>query len=83
MVAWGLQNASYEDTGLEGATTYYYKVSAKDISGNESSFNSEVSGTTDLFTVKDVLEDTYTDLFSPDANFGGDNELKINNKKKI
>jgi len=37
---------SYSDTGLSGATTYTYQVSAEDASGNEGSASSPVSATT-------------------------------------
>ncbi|MBA7631070.1 hypothetical protein ES703_38597 [subsurface metagenome] len=38
--------SNYSDTGLSAETTYYYKVTAVDTSGNESSPSSEASATT-------------------------------------
>ncbi len=38
--------SAYSDTGLSANTTYYYKVTAVDLFGNESSASSEASATT-------------------------------------
>jgi fibronectin type 3 domain-containing protein/peptidoglycan/xylan/chitin deacetylase (PgdA/CDA1 family) len=39
-------SSSYSDTGLSASTTYYYKVTAVDTSGNESSPSAQASATT-------------------------------------
>jgi chitodextrinase len=45
LVAEGLTSSQYSDTGLSGGTTYYYVVTAKDTSGNESGDSNEASAT--------------------------------------
>ncbi|ATB42065.1 Endo-1,4-beta-xylanase A precursor [Cystobacter fuscus] len=45
-IASGLTTASYASTGLTASTAYYYKITAVDTSGNESSASTEVSATT-------------------------------------
>lgn len=40
-----ISGTSYVDTGLTNATTYYYAISATDLSGNESALSDEVSAT--------------------------------------
>ncbi len=40
-------SSSYSDTGLSASTTYYYKVTAVDTSGNESSPSAQASATTE------------------------------------
>lgn len=42
-----ITDSFYTDSGLADNTTYYYRVSAVDTSGNESALAAEVSGTTD------------------------------------
>ncbi|QRK07426.1 glycoside hydrolase family 9 protein [Archangium violaceum] len=45
-IATGLTTTAYADTGLSASTTYYYKLTAVDTSGNESSASSQASATT-------------------------------------
>ncbi len=45
LIAQGLSASDYTDTGLNGGTTYYYVVTSKDTSGNESGFSNEASAT--------------------------------------
>ncbi|UCC84493.1 MAG: fibronectin type III domain-containing protein, partial [Gemmatimonadota bacterium] len=45
LVAEGLTGSQHTDTGLSGGTTYYYVVTAKDTSGNESGDSNEASAT--------------------------------------
>jgi len=44
-IAEGLTSSQYTDTGLTAGTTYYYVVTAKDTSGNESEGSNEASAT--------------------------------------
>ncbi|UCC48789.1 MAG: fibronectin type III domain-containing protein [Gemmatimonadota bacterium] len=45
LIAEGLTNSEFNDTGLSAGTTYYYVVTAKDTSGNESEPSNEASAT--------------------------------------
>jgi hypothetical protein len=45
LIAEELTSSQYTDTGLTGGTTYYYVVTAKDASGNESDQSNEASAT--------------------------------------
>lgn len=47
LVASGVTSSAYSDTDLSAETTYYYKVTAVDTSGNESDPSNEASATTD------------------------------------
>ncbi|MEO1049351.1 MAG: T9SS type A sorting domain-containing protein [Bacteroidota bacterium] len=51
LIASGLTNSAYSDPGLTASTTYYYTVTASDLSGNESSLSTEVSAQTDADTI--------------------------------
>ncbi|MGD2217323.1 MAG: hypothetical protein PVJ64_11215, partial [Gemmatimonadales bacterium] len=44
-IAEGLTASQYTDTGVTAGTTYYYVVTAKDTSGNESGYSNEASAT--------------------------------------
>jgi hypothetical protein len=45
LIAEGLTSSQHTDTGVTAGTTYYYVVTAKDASGNESGFSNEDSAT--------------------------------------
>lgn len=45
-IASALRTAAYSDVGLSGSTTYYYRVTAVDTSGNESAASTQASATT-------------------------------------
>ncbi|MDC0709367.1 glycoside hydrolase family 9 protein [Stigmatella sp. ncwal1] len=45
-IATGASGTAYADTGLSASTAYYYKLTAVDTSGNESSASSQASATT-------------------------------------
>ncbi|UCC71572.1 MAG: right-handed parallel beta-helix repeat-containing protein [Gemmatimonadota bacterium] len=45
LIAEGLTSSQFTDTGLTAGTTYYYVVTAKDTSGNESGPSNEASAT--------------------------------------
>lgn len=51
---------SYEDRGLLADTTYYYKITAVDLSGNESSPSEAFSATTTSTTLKPMIIDEMT-----------------------
>ena len=44
-----MPTSSYTDTGLVNDTTYYYRISAVTMFGNEGAFSEEVSATPHLF----------------------------------
>ena len=52
---------SYSDTGLTASTTYYYVVSAVDVSGNEGEASDEASGTTSADDLGPVTSDVVAD----------------------
>ena len=61
-VASGLTASQFSDTGLASGTTYYYRVTASDASGNESDSSTEASATTDTAPATQTLNpvaDTY------------------------
>jgi hypothetical protein len=60
---------SYSDTGLSQDTTYYYKITAVDNSGNEGEASEEASGTTAAATLGPVTTDV---LASPNPTNGAE-----------
>ncbi|HID93008.1 MAG TPA: hypothetical protein EYP60_02825, partial [bacterium (Candidatus Stahlbacteria)] len=52
---------SYSDVGLTASTTYYYVVSAVDVSGNEGESSDEASGTTSADDLGPVTSNVVTD----------------------
>ncbi|MBU5346948.1 fibronectin type III domain-containing protein [Paenibacillus lautus] len=55
---------SYKDTGLLPSTTYYYKITAVDISGNEGAPSAAASATTAPSTMKPMVIDQMTITYS-------------------
>jgi fibronectin type 3 domain-containing protein len=59
---------SYSDTGLSASTTYFYKVTSRDVALNESARSSAVSGTT---TASGVTTSVVAGVFTLDSGLGG------------
>lgn len=55
---------SYKDNGLLPSTTYYYKITAVDISGNEGAASAAASATTAPSTMKPMVIDQMTVTYS-------------------
>lgn len=59
--------ASHVDTGLTSGTTYYYKITAEDTSGNESGYSSEVNATTADESLNPIVNEGF-ESFSAETN---------------
>ncbi|PTL84294.1 glycoside hydrolase [Vitiosangium sp. GDMCC 1.1324] len=71
-IASGVTTASYASTGLNASTTYYFKLTAVDTSGNESSSSTESSATTQQAPASS-LSALYRDA---DSNSPANNQIK-------
>ena len=78
-VANGLTASQFSDTGLASGTTYYYRVTASDDSGNESAPSAEASATTDTAPATQTLNpvaDTYVKQ-SDTSSHGSEDRLLV------
>lgn len=74
LVASDVGSSAYTDGGLSSSTTYYYKVTAVDTSGNESGASSQASATTDTATGGSFAESNGMVVMEAENNtalFGG------------
>ncbi|HET7899754.1 MAG TPA: fibronectin type III domain-containing protein [Candidatus Nanopelagicales bacterium] len=75
-------STSYADTGLDGSTTYTYRVTAVDTSGNESALSDAASATTPAtpptFTFG-ATDDATVDASKPTTNAGTSTRITIDN----
>ena len=63
-----MTGASYVDTGLTSGTTYYYKITAEDTSGNESGYSSEVNATPTADESLNLIVNEDFESFSAETN---------------
>jgi fibronectin type 3 domain-containing protein len=78
-IASGLGASQFSDSGLASATTYYYRVTASDDSGNESAPSAEVSATTGAAPATQTLNpvaDTYVKQ-SDTSSHGSEDRLLV------
>ncbi|WP_083925269.1 DUF7594 domain-containing protein [Flexithrix dorotheae] len=70
LIATGITDLSYTDNDLAGNTTYYYKITAKDLSANESVPSAEIAVSTFSSNLYTPVADAWVDANNPDTNYG-------------